>query len=261
MPSARDIELVLIDAKMARDCTERWHYSKRSVSNSLVHFGVKYGGRIGGVLSYGSPMDKRKVLGLVNGTAWDGMLELNRMALGPSLPRNSESRSLAISARILRSKYPNLEWLLSFADGVQCGDGTIYRAAGWKLTGIKKSDQIWQDAKKKLWIRMSVTEAGSKSRAEALKSVEKYSPELHRQSTMRPFIEAGWSLLPGYMFRYMLPLRPGVVERFTVPVLPFSKIDELGARMYRGSRPASIVDAPHDQCGDGVESTAGLQHD
>jgi hypothetical protein len=33
---------------------------------------------------------------------------------------------------------------VSFADGTQCGDGTIYRASGFVLTGIKENDQIWQ---------------------------------------------------------------------------------------------------------------------
>lgn len=261
MPSARELELVVVDAKTARACIENWHYSGKCVANSLVHFAVKFNGRIGGVLSYGSPMDKRKVLGLVKGTQWDGMMELNRMALGPALPKNSESRSLAISVRLLKARYPQLEWLLSFADGVQCGDGAIYRAAGWKLTGIKKSDQIWRDTSGRIWTRMSVTEAGSKSREEALRSVDAYGLEMHRASTMRPFIQAGWTCLDGYMFRYILPLKTGILERLTVPTIPYSKIDEVGGRMYRGNRLASIVDAPRDQRGDGVESTARLHND
>ena len=38
-------------------------------------------------MSFGSPLDKRKVLPLVEETSWNGMLELNRMAFSDRLPK------------------------------------------------------------------------------------------------------------------------------------------------------------------------------
>lgn len=53
-------------------------------------------------------------------------------------------------------------------------------------------------------------------------------------------------------------LDPAYRERLTVPVLPFEKIDEIGAGMYRGHKrlPANeaIQDAPGDQSGMGGAS-------
>lgn len=38
---------------------------------------------------------------------------------------------------------PQLKWVVSFADGAQCGDGAIYRASGFVLTGIRVNNSIW----------------------------------------------------------------------------------------------------------------------
>ena len=90
-------------------------------------------------MSYGCPIDKRKVIGIVKGTKWNEFLELNRMAFSDLLPKYSESRCIAISMKLLKKNAPHIKWVLSFADGTQCGDGTIYRASGFKLIGIKKN--------------------------------------------------------------------------------------------------------------------------
>lgn len=43
-------------------------------------------------------------------------------------------------------------------------------------------------------------------------------------------------MLPGYMFRYIYFIDKTWRNRLTVPVLPFSKIDELHAGMYKGEK-------------------------
>ena len=64
-------------------------------------------------------------------TPWNGFLELNRLAFADWLPRNSESRAIGYALRWLRATYPWLQWIVSFADATQCGDGAIYRASGF----------------------------------------------------------------------------------------------------------------------------------
>ncbi|WP_200799682.1 Mom family adenine methylcarbamoylation protein [Olsenella urininfantis] len=145
MGRALDVELRVIPAKVANPFVKRVHYSGKVVNNSCLHFGAFLNGRLHGVMSFGPPTDKRKVLGLVEGTPWNGMLELNRMAFDPVLPRNSESRCIAVAMRLLKKNAPHVKWVLSFADGCQCGDGTIYRASGFVLTGIKQNDTLRKD--------------------------------------------------------------------------------------------------------------------
>src|SRR5690349_14104061 len=64
------------------------------------------------------------------------------MALADWLPKNSESRAISVSMTILKKNYPNLEWVVSFAGGMRCGDGTIYRASGFVLTGFGGGDVL-----------------------------------------------------------------------------------------------------------------------
>lgn len=143
MGEAKAIVLRPIPSREANALVTRVHYSHSVVRNSQFHIGVFLGGKLHGALQFGPSLDKRKVGGLVADTPWNGFIELNRMAFDERLPRNSESRAIGIAMRILRKHAPQLQWVVSFADATQCGDGTIYRASGFVLTGIKENNQIW----------------------------------------------------------------------------------------------------------------------
>lgn len=142
MSGAKDIVLRPITAQEANALVRRVHYSHKVVNNSQVHIGVYYAGRLEGAMQFGPSLDKRKIQGLVQGTLWNEFIELNRLAFSDVLPRNSESRALGIAMRILRKHAPQLKWVVSFADATQCGDGTIYRAAGFVLTGFSYASMI-----------------------------------------------------------------------------------------------------------------------
>ena len=51
---------------------------------------------------------------------------------------------------------------------------------------------------------------------------------------MKPYADAGWKPIEGFQLRYIYFLNPEAKARLTVPVIPFSKIDEIGASMYKG---------------------------
>ena len=126
MGKAKEIVLKVIPASIANPFIRAHHYSGGVVTNSCLHFGVFLDGQLHGVMSYGPSMNKQKMIGLVEGTGWNEFLELNRMAFDSVLPRNSESRALSISLRLIRKYAPQVKWVLSFADACSCGDGTIY---------------------------------------------------------------------------------------------------------------------------------------
>ena len=127
----KDIKLKVIPSKIANEFVKKHHYSGKVVQNSKLHFGAFYNNVLHGVMSYGSPLDKRKSLGLVKNTQWNEMIELNRMAFDDVLPKNAESRCIAVSIKLIKKNAPQIKWILSFADCTQCGDGTIYRASGF----------------------------------------------------------------------------------------------------------------------------------
>lgn len=137
MGSALDVQLRVIPSKIANPFMDTHHYSHKHVGNSQLHFGAFMNGKLHGVMSFGPPLDKSKVIGLVDGTPWSGMIELNRMAFDDTLPRNSESHCISLAMKLLKQKAPQIKWVLSFADGCMCGDGTIYRASNFVLTDIR----------------------------------------------------------------------------------------------------------------------------
>ena len=241
MASAKDIVIKPIKASAANELVKRVHYSGKVVNNSTLHLGIFLHDKLEGVMSFGSPMDKRKVLPLVEGTQWNGMLELNRMAFSDILPRNSESRAMSVAFRMIRKHYPHIEWILSFSDGTQCGDGTIYRANGFVLTGLKKNGQIWESPNGERYSRTSLTDGRSKQ-VQAKARATAGGGNFGGGASMRPYIEAGWKPLEGFQLRYIYFLNPEARKRLTVPIIPFSKIDEMGAGMYKG-KPKRLTEA------------------
>lgn len=150
MGRAKEIIVKIISSKIANKFVKKYHYSGKVVNMSVLHFGCFLDNKLHGVMSYGSPMDKRNVLNLVEtcniGTnqKWNEMLELNRMAFDDYLPKYSESRCIAISIKLIKKNAPQIKWILSYSDATQCGDGTIYRASGFKLTQINKNTTIYK---------------------------------------------------------------------------------------------------------------------
>jgi hypothetical protein len=235
MLTAKDIIVKPIKASAAIALVKKVHYSGKVVNNSFLHLGVFLSGKLEGVMSFGSPLDKRKVLSLVEDTKWTGMLELNRMAFTDLLPRNSESRALAIAFKLIKKNYPHIEWILSFSDATQCGDGTIYRASGFVLTQIKKNMTIYNTPSGKTMARLTWDARSPEARkALALKyGFVKYDVGSFFVKTAKM---NGMSRLVGYQLRYIYFLNEAARERLTVPIVPFSKIDEMGIGMYKGKK-------------------------
>ena len=63
------------------------------------------------------------------------------------------------------------------------------------------------------------------------KLAEKYGVEI-KSASFRPFLDKGAKLIDGYQLRYIYLIDKTC--KITVPILPFSKIDEMGAGMYKG---------------------------
>jgi len=201
MGQAKNIEIKPISSSDARAIVRKFHYSGKVVQNSQLHFGAFLNDKCHGAMQFGPSMDKRRMMTLVRGTKWSNFIELNRMAFGPALPKNSESRALGVAFKILKKQYPQIKWVLSFSDATQCGDGAIYRASGFLLTNIKKNTSL---------LRLP-------------------DGQIVADSTlnMHPVQKAGWWKrkgavpLVGYQLRYIKFLDKSWLDRLAVPVIPF----------------------------------------
>jgi len=232
MGRAKEIDVRVIPSSLANPFVKRVHYSGKVVQNSQVHFGAFLDGKLHGVLSYGPSMQKSVLQGLVAGTQWNEFIELNRMAFDDYLPRNSESFCIAKSLRLLKKNAPHLKWVVSFADGCQCGDGTIYRASNFVLTGINHNRAILELPDGSRIVNVTISAHPYSPATMHAKAV--CGVPLEKKATVSDLQRGGAKYIDGFMLRYVYFLDKRCREKLTVPELPFSVIDEVGAGMYKG---------------------------
>lgn len=216
MSVVKDIFVRPIMSKDANAFVVQHHYSKSYVMNSTLHLGCFLNGVLHGVMQFGNSIDKRNVIGFVDTglnekQGWNSFLELNRLAFDDKLPKNSESRCIAIAIRIIKNKAPHIKWILSYADGTQCGDGTIYRASGFYLCGINKNSTIYRLA-------------NGKTKAKHGTSKTDFT---------------GAEKLKGNQLRYIYLIDKSC--KITLPILKYSAIDENNAGMYLG-KPMTLAE-------------------
>lgn len=231
MSDAKAIRLAPIASADAERLVRRLHYSGKVVNNSFLHFGVFLGEQLEGAISIGPSMDKGKLIGLVRDTAWNGFAEINRMAFSERLPRNSESRAIAIALRLIRKRYPHLQWLVSFADATCCGDGTIYRASGAVLTSILPNKTIYVMPTGDRVANLVLTADWD---TPLVQDIARRMGVPHRFRRLSEWGRLGAYRAPGFQLRYVYFLNASARARLTVPEIPFARIGELGAAMYLG---------------------------
>lgn len=218
MASAKDIVIKRINSRIANDFVRKNHYSGKVVPNSQLHLGVYLNGWLHGVMQFGPPFDRRKILPLVKGAKWSSVLELNRMAFDQHLPKNSESRAISVAIKLIKKKAPFVKWIVSFADATQCGHGTIYQASGFKLTKIKRNNSIIKLSDGSIRAKMTFTKGK------------------HILKDGRAGIPEDAEYLVGYQLRYIYFLDEEYQKRFTGNFLPYSEVSKIGAKMYKGKR-------------------------
>ena len=232
MSKVKDIRLKVIPSKIANRFVKKWHYSGKVVPNSSLHFGAFLDNQLHGVMSFGSSMDKRKTISYCTNTKWNEFLELNRMAFDDYLPKNSESRCISVAIKLIKKNAPHIKWIISFADATLCGDGTIYRASGFKMIKIGENSTIYEFPDGERIASLTLTNGGDlQSRKRVAK---KYGAKFTSKASMKPFIDIGAKKAEGYMIGYIYLINKSC--KLTVPVIPFEKIDEVGAGMYKGEK-------------------------
>jgi hypothetical protein len=227
MSGAKDLVVKVIDSKSANAICKKYHYSGKVVPNSQIHFGVFLNDKCEGVMQFGPSLAKKQMLNIIPGTKMNEFIELNRMAFGPKLPFNSESRALSIAHKIIKKKYEHLKWIISFADACQCGDGAIYRAAGYFLHNIKKNTSLWINQQNGL----------------VMQDMQFFHLMIKKDSN--------WKRMDGYMLRYIYPSRKELKDYLAENHITFDKIPN-EIKMYKG-----IKRIEHDSNASGFQSEEG----
>jgi len=232
--SAKDLIVKPIAAADANRIVRAIHYSGKVDTRSQVHLGVFLDGKCGGAMQFGPSVNKHASRNLFKDCGWNEWIELHRMAFADWLPRNSESRCIGYAMRWLRKTYPHISFVVSYADGAQCGDGTIYRASGFVLTDIKTNSSMWRMPDGEVVCSIVFNPGFSGKHSQGKGNVKARYGKTGSEAAGAFLKRIGAKQLPGFQLRYIYFLDPTARDRLTVPVLPFSEIDRLGAGMYKG---------------------------
>lgn len=126
-----------IDYRTAMSVVVQSHYLHRKAPCSIA-FGLILGRSIKGVICYGTPSSAPLRSGLAGQEHADNVVELTRLWVCDSVPRNGESYLIGNTVR-----KSGKEIVVSFADASQGHVGTVYQATNWLYTGLSAKRTNW----------------------------------------------------------------------------------------------------------------------
>ena len=139
-PALQSIQVRPVSVKIAKGIIVRNHYLHTMPGGTKLAFGIFNNDRLMGAVTLGvGPFNVHR---LVAGSTRDDCLGLSRLWLADDLPKNSESRVLAV---ILRSigRDTSVKFLVTYADPTAGHVGTIYQATGWLYTGMSEPSVLY----------------------------------------------------------------------------------------------------------------------
>ena len=130
--SPLQLQVGYMSSRRAMLLNSEWHSRLPEITNwqTCIGFGAHFDGVFYAVALWGDPIARA-----YNGKNY---LELRRMAIAPNAPKNTGSRMLAVMRSIIKKTRPKIVRLLSYQD-TAVHKGTIYKAAGWHIGGMKKN--------------------------------------------------------------------------------------------------------------------------
>ena len=128
-----------IDYDTAKEMMLKNHYShKWNTAFGKINIGVYKDNILLGCASFGNLMNPKSFKSISPDLTQENVIELNRLWVDDKLGGNAETVLLSVSWKFIKSNYPNIKVVQSFADG-RLGCGTIYKAASFKYYGYTES--------------------------------------------------------------------------------------------------------------------------
>ncbi len=130
-----------VEKQFAKSMIIENHYShKWNDSFGIINFGIfrENSDKCLGTAVFGRMMNSHSFRLISDDLEKDDIVELNRLWVDDCLGHNAESLFIGACFKILRSEYPHIKAVQSFADG-RLGCGTIYKATNFKYFGVHKT--------------------------------------------------------------------------------------------------------------------------
>jgi len=132
----KQIKIIECEKAQADRIIRLHHYSHKVTKNSFVSLLVLYQGGVEGALQCGYGI-RPKIKGDYKP---DEVREFDRMWLSDVMPKYSETITLSLFHHYMRMAHPEVKVLISYADTTAGNNGTIYRAANYKLVDRLRAD-------------------------------------------------------------------------------------------------------------------------
>jgi len=132
-------EVKQIDNATAQQVVVTHHYLHRKAPCSQAFGLFDDAGELRGVVMYGTPSSSSLRAGIAGKDQASNVVELTRLWIDDSTPKNSESYLIGNSI-----KHCAKEIVVSFADTSQNHLGIVYQATNWIYTGLSAKRTDWQ---------------------------------------------------------------------------------------------------------------------
>lgn len=134
------LRVVKIDYNQTKDWLLKKHYAHRIPSISYA-YGLYRNDELLGIVTYGSPPSQSLCRGICGNEYSKFVVELNRLVINSTAPKNSASYLVGRSLKML----PRDSIIVSYADTSMEHIGKIYQASNFIYTGLSDKRTEWRE--------------------------------------------------------------------------------------------------------------------
>lgn len=177
---AKDLIVKQVPANFIRQYVATYHYSHIMPDNAFECFAGFYKDKLAGVVVFGNGANNGTFSAIIPSMELENCRELTRLWSPDGMPKNTESRLIAESIKLL-PKEVNL--IVSFADPTHNHIGTIYQATNFYYTGLSSVS------------KMLINQQGEKFHIRTIGSYKRRHPELQKLTNKEVMKRLGWTYI------------------------------------------------------------------
>lgn len=206
----KDIQVKVIDSKLAKQYTIKNHYMK-TFPNPKVSFGVVYKNVLNGVITFGlSTSTAEKVKKIIPNIKDDEFIEMQRMNLSDMLGHNSESYVLGKIYSLFK-KNTKIKVLITHAGGCKNDCGIVYQSSGWLYFGKSKCDDFY------------LTNKGEYKNIIAPMRFGRVPKGIKGGQKVGEYLFGNGKLIKSFRYFYLYPINKGIRKYLEKKQMPYPK--------------------------------------
>ena len=144
----------------------RWHYSQHKGA-ALWNYGIWDGPTLLGCVSYNLPT-RRTCAAMFGDSKWEWVAHMGRLVCADDAPRNTESRLIAASLKLLREDRPVVRAVLTYAAAGEGHIGYVYQATNALFIGQRDPWHYFVDKTNRRRSTVNITKKVALSRGWAV---------------------------------------------------------------------------------------------